>query len=308
MERSRGCEDHRDVQIEIDETVLRRLLQDQHPDLAGLPLARVAGGWDNQMWRLGAELALRIPRTPRADSLLRREWRWLPDLAPRRPLPVPAPVRVGEPSEHFPRPWTVARWVAGEPADCAPIRDTDRAAVVLAGFLRALHTEAPAQAPNDPIRGVPLSAVADHFQERLDAVIVDVDVDGVRHVWEQALAAPEWVGPPLWLHADLHPANVVTAGGRLAGVIDFGELCAGDPATDLAAAWMLLPAGGASRFIAAYGNLDEATIIRARGWAVLFALGLIAIGNAGDRGLPGGKPTWGPAGRRTLDRVLQPHD
>jgi aminoglycoside phosphotransferase (APT) family kinase protein len=236
------------VQIEIDESVLRRLLHDQHPDLAGLPLARVAGGWDNQMWRLGGELALRIPRTPRADSLLRREWRWLP----------------------------------------------------------ALHTEAPAQAPNHPIRGVPLSAVTDHFHERLDAVIVDVD--GVRHVWEQALAAPEWVGPPLWLHADLHPANIVTAGGRLAGVIDFGELCAGDPATDLAAAWMLLPPGGASRFLAAYGNLDRATIIRARGWAVLFALGLIAIGNAGDRGLPGGKPTWGPAGRRTLDRVLQPHD
>jgi aminoglycoside phosphotransferase (APT) family kinase protein len=296
------------VEIEIDEPFLRRLLEEQHPDLAGLPLAQVAGGWDNQMWQLGGELALRIPRTPRAHSLLRREQRWLPGLASRLPLPVPTPVRVGEPSEHFPRPWTVARWVAGVPADQAPIQDTDHAAVELGHFLRSLHTEAPARAPRNPARGVPLSAVTDDFHERLDAVTADVDAVRVRHVWEHAVAAPDWDGPPMWLHADLHPANIVTAGGRLAGVIDFGELCAGDPATDLAAAWTLLPDGGAGRFFAAYGKLDQATIIRARGWAVLFALGLIAIGNAGVLGLPGGKPTWRAAGRRTLDRVLEPHD
>ena len=111
-------------------------------------------------------------------------------------------------------------------------------------------------------------------------------------------------GSPLWLHGDLHPANVVVSGGTLSGVIDFGELCAGDPAADLAAAWMLLPSGAAERFFAAYGMADAAMIRRARGWAVLHGSSLIAIGRAGEEGLPGGKSTWGPAGRAALDRVL----
>jgi hypothetical protein len=90
----------------------------------------------------------------------------------------------------------------------------------------------------------------------------------------------------------------------LAGVIDFGEMCAGDPATDLSAAWILLPAGAAKRFFDAYEDVDEATIARARGWAVYRALGLIGIGQNGRLGLPGGKATWEPAGYATLERVL----
>jgi aminoglycoside phosphotransferase (APT) family kinase protein len=50
-----------------------------------------------------------------------------------------------------------------------------------------------------------------------------------------------WDGPPIWLHGDLHPFNLVVNQGRLSAVIDFGDLCAGDPATDLAVAWMLFP-------------------------------------------------------------------
>jgi len=130
------------------------------------------------------------------------------------------------------------------------------------------------------------------------------DADAARQVWANAVAAPAWQGAPVWLHGDLHPANVVVRDGMLAGVIDFGELCAGDPATDLSAAWILLPAGAASRFFDAYGRADEATIARARGWAVLRALSLIEIGQNGRLGRPGGKPTWEPAGYATLERVL----
>jgi hypothetical protein len=98
----------------------------------------------------------------------------------------------------------------------------------------------------------------------------------IRDFWDDALSAPEWEGPPVWPHGDLHPANVVVSCGTLSGVIDFGELCAGDPAT----------------------------VRRARGWAVLRGIGLMAIGGAGEQGLPCGRPTWGPPGRRALDRVL----
>ncbi|MFI5064677.1 MAG: aminoglycoside phosphotransferase family protein [Streptosporangiales bacterium] len=288
---------------DIDEALVRALLHEQHPDLAGLGLRAVAGGWDNRMWRLGDELAVRLPRTPREPSLLRTEQRWLPFLAPGLPLPVPVPVRVGEPSARFPRTWTVVRWVDGEPADRAPI-SSPQAAGTLAGFLRALHRTAPGGAPASPDRGVPLAALGHDFDEWFPVVASSDVAAGVRRTWEQAVAADAWQDAPVWIHGDLHPANVVVSGGTLSGVIDFGDMCAGDPATDLAAAWVLLPAGTAARFFGAYASADDATIQRARGWAVLRALGLIGIGQNWERGLPGGKQTWGPAGWAALERIL----
>lgn len=282
------------------------LLAEQHPDLADLELRDVAGGWDNQLWRLGAELAVRLPRTERAPALLRIEQKWLPALAQRLPLPTPTPVRVGEPSPLFEHTWTITRWVEGEPGDCAPI-SCDGAAEALAGFLRALHQSAPADAPANPTRGVPLAGLRDGLTGALAAVADDVSADAAREVWEKAVSAPVWQGATTWLHGDLHPANVVVRDGTLAGVIDFGEMCAGDPATDLSAAWILLPAGTAGRFFDAYGAVDEATVARARGWAVLRALHLISIGRNGRLGLPGGKPTWEPAGRAALERAVAAH-
>ena len=289
--------------VDIDEALVRALLHEQHRDLATLELREVAGGWDNRMWRLGEELAVRLPRTPRAPSLLRTELQWLPLLAPSLPLPVPVPVRAGEPSPRFPKTWLVVRWVDGEPADHAPI-SSPKAADSLAMFLRALHVKAPSGAPANPSRGVPLQPLRDVIDEWLPLIeSSDVAADA-RRVWEQGVEAPTWNDAPVWIHGDLHPANVVVSDGILSGVIDFGEMCAGDPATDLAAAWLLLPAGTAARFFDAYANADDATIRRARAWAVVRALSLISIGQAGERGLPGGKPTWLPAGRAAIERTL----
>jgi len=280
---------------------VRALLRNQHADLADLELREVDGGWDNQLWRLGEELAVRLPRTERAPALLHTEQTWLPMLAQRLPLPTPVPVRVGKPSSLFEHTWTIARWVEGEPADRAPITSIE-AADLLAGFLRALHHPAPADAPANPSRGIRLAEL--RVDGWFDVIAGHAVADAAREVWTRAVAAPAWQGEPRWLHGDLHPANVVVRDGTLAGVIDFGELCAGDPATDLSAAWILLPAGAASRFLDAYERADDATVTRARGWAVLRAVNLIAIGRNGRLGLPGGKPTWEPAGHATLDRVL----
>ncbi|WP_433323139.1 phosphotransferase [Spirillospora sp. CA-294931] len=109
------------------------------------------------------------------------------------------------------------------------------------------------------------------------------------------------------LHGDLHPANVVVSDGTLSSVIDFGDMFAGDPAWDLAAAWVLLPAGTAARFFDAYALADEGTIRRARGLAAVKCLFLMLMGQNGELGLPGGKPTWGPVGREALKRVLAPN-
>lgn len=287
-------------EIAVDEALVRDLLLEQHPDLAELEIREVNGGWDNQMWRLGEEFAVRIPRTPRAPELLRTELQWLPSLAGELPLPVPVPVRSGEPSERFPKTWHVVRWVSGEPADRTPISRAE-SAETLAEFLKALHQKAPADAPVLS-RSTQLSEHVDGLEQWFP--YADASEAALRSTWEAAAAAPVWQGSPVWVHGDLHPANVVVADGVLSGVIDFGELSAGDPATDLAAAWVLLPAGSADRFFAAYGDVDDATIQRSLGWAVAKSLALLSIGRAGDQGLPGGKKTWGPAGRSAIARVL----
>jgi aminoglycoside phosphotransferase (APT) family kinase protein len=118
---------------EITADLVRDLLQEQHPDLAGLAIREVAGGWGNQMWRLGDELAVRMQRMDPTPELQLKERRWLPVLAPRLPLPV----RFSEPSERFPMHWTVMTWVPGEPLDHGSISRGDHAADTLAGFLRS---------------------------------------------------------------------------------------------------------------------------------------------------------------------------
>lgn len=291
-------------ELKFEQDLVRALLRDQHPDLADLELRDVDGGWSNQMWRLGAELAVRLPRTEDAPWQLHMEQKWLPVVTERLTLPTPIPVRVGQPSQLFAHTWTIARWVEGEPADRAPITRVE-AAEVLAAFLKALHHEAPSDAPANPPRGTPLAEPQKQNVDDWFELIADHPAAGAaREAWDRAVAAPAWSGPPLWLHADLHPANVVVRDGTLAGVIDFGDMCAGDPATDLSAAWILLPAGAADRFFDAYGEADEATVTRARGWAVMRALNLIGIGLNGRLGRAGGKPTWEPAGYAALDRAL----
>jgi len=294
---------------EITADLIAELLREQHPDLAGLPLTFGARGWDNQLWRLGDDLAVRLPwATQDAGELLLKEHAWLPAIAPRLPLPVPVPQRLGQPSERFPRPWIVTTWVAGEPADRAPATRGAEAADALAAFLAALHQPAPDDAPvGRNRRGGPLADTGGGFarflRETTDRGLIS-DPDALREVWDDALAAPAWPGPALWLHGDLHPANLLTAAGNFCGVVDFGDLCAGDPACDLAACWILLPEEVIDRFHRSYSPAaDAATRRRARGWAAGKALACLLIGDAGVHGRPGGKATWGPPAAAALQRL-----
>ncbi len=302
---------------ELTAELVGELLADQHPDLAHLPISLGARGWDNQLWRLGEDLAVRLPwATETADALLLKEYTWLPVLAPRLPLPVPVPQRLGRPSRRYPRPWIVTTWLSGTPADLAPATGGAEAAEALAGFLTALHQPAPPEAPLGRSRGGSLGQVAEGVESQFGSLTelcgavagsdfaLIPDPDAVRALWDDALAAPEWLGPPLWLHGDLHPANVLTQEGSLCGVVDFGDLCAGDPACDLASIWILLPDNEAIyRFRRAYAVPDSATWRRARGWAIWRAFGCLGIGLGGLRGLPGGKATWGPPGLASLQRL-----
>lgn len=261
------------AEVDITPQLVRGLLAEQHPDLADRELRMVTNGWDNAILRLGADLVVRMPRRAVAALLVEHEQRWLPEIAARVTVPVPAPVRVGVPGETFPWPWTVAAWFEGDRASHAPVASLQAIADDLAQFIRELHTPAPLDAPFNPVRGIPLAARADAIEERLASGLVP-DADRIAEPWQVALTAPVWTGGPIWLHGDLHPANILVRGGSLAAVIDFGDVCSGDPATDLATGWLTFDEAGRARFRHAL-DYDEATWDRARGWAILLGTALV---------------------------------
>ncbi len=294
----------------IDAELITALLREQHPDLADLPPTLGAVGWGNQLWRLGNDLAVRLPwSADDTDELLLKEYALLPDLAPRLPLPIPAPKRLGRPSMLFPRTWIVTTWIQGEPADRAPASLESEAADTFAAFLAALHQPAPSTAPTGRHgRGGPLAAISDSFAHFLNDAIdrqLIANPDQVREIWHDAINAPDWNGPAMWLHADLHPANLLTKDGNFCGVVDFEDMCAGDPACDLGSAWLLLPDGAIDRFLKGYSPAPEkATLRRARGWALCKALVCLIVGDNGLHGRPGGKATWAPPAQAALRRLV----
>ena len=280
--------------IFLDENLVRQLLREQHPDLADLDLRLVANGWDNDLYRLGPELVVRLPRRKVAVPLIEQEQRWVPAIAARVSIPVPSPVRVGVASDAFPSPWTITPWFEGTIASETPFAQHDSLATDLANFVRELHTPAPAGAPRNPFRGVPLAEREPAMRDRLESGRVPQPGE-VEAAWRHALGANPWSSDPVWLHGDLHPANILTRDGRLAAVLDFGDLTSGDPATDLATAWLTFDPDGRARFRAAL-DYDDDTWQRASGWALVLAGAFLA--NSAD------SPAMLAIGTHGIEQVL----
>lgn len=285
------------AEIEIASDVVAALVQDQHPDLVG-ELRLVAHGWDNVIFRLGEDLAVRLPRRAVAVPLIEHEQRWLTELASRLPAPIPVPVRCGVPSTAYGWPWSITQWFAGVPLSRIPPRDRRPYAEPLGTFLARLHTPAPPGAPGNPVRGIPLAGRSAVLLRQLESVALPRP-DQLRRLWDRLVATPAWSGPPLWLHGDPHPGNVLVHENAVAAVIDFGDLTAGDPATDLALAWLAFDSAARDRLRAAYAHervLDDNTWTRARGWAL--CLGVALVANSDD------EPVLAAVGRHALDEVL----
>jgi aminoglycoside phosphotransferase (APT) family kinase protein len=282
----------------VDPSLVQALLREQHPDLALLAPVKVAEGWDNALFRLGDELAVRLPRRAASAMLIEHEQRWLPQLSQRLPVPIPIPVRVGIPGPIFGWSWSVVRWLPGQSVLRAALPDPVAAGAVLGRFLRALHQPASVDAPSNPWRGVPLEARTAALHKHLQQLDGIVDRTAVLSLWDRALSAPKWPGPPLWLHGDLHPGNLLVSDGHLSGVIDFGDLTSGDPATDLSLLWML-PRVIRSRFEAWAGEEPDALKMRARGWAL--ALGLAYLAQSRDDAAMAAPSARGPSTPRWMN-------
>ncbi len=288
-------------EVSTDASLVRRLLAAQFPKWAGLRVEPVASaGTDNALYRLGGGMVVRMPRIHWAVGQVDKEHEWLPKLAPHLPLAVPIPLARGEPGEGYPWRWSIYRWLDGEDAAFESLADPGRAARKLARFVAALRrvdaAGGPAPGRHNSGRGVPLATRDEPVRAALAALRGALDTEAAARAWEAALRAPEWRGPPAWIHGDLRPGNLLAQRGRLTAVIDFGCLGVGDPACDLMVAWNFLTAETRAEFRASLAA-DDASWARGRGWAL--STGLIALPYYRST-----NPTLAGISRRTIEQVL----
>jgi len=271
--------------VEVDAALVRRLVGEQFPELELRSLRPLAEGWDNAVWVVDERWAFRFPRREIALPGFMRELAVLPRLAPLLPLPIPTPVYRGLPAAGFPWPFFGAPLLPGGELADAALDDAGRIALArpLAGFLRALHDPATAAAveplPADPwgradmARRVPRALECLH---QLRGLGLWRAPPVVTRVLESARALPP---PPasVLVHGDLHVRHVLVDGaGAIGGVIDWGDVCAGDPSVDMSLYWSLLPPEGRPVFLADYGPLSEEQLLRARVLS-LFLCGILAL-------------------------------
>ncbi len=258
-------------EILTDAALVRELLAAQFPHWADLPIVRVpSAGTDNAMYRLGTDLVVRLPRIGWAVKDVAHEQHWLPKLAPVLPVDVPVPLAAGAPTAFYPYPWSVYRWIDGTPPVAGALHDpqqfTDDLVQLLLAFQRMRLPDGPPASRNGELwrrDGVVRAAIA--------ALPADLDAAAITRLWEATMAVPEWDGPPVWLHPDLAPGNLLLRNNRLAAVIDLAGVGVGDPACHLPVAWNLLPANMRPRFRTLV-QADDATWERGRGWALSVAL------------------------------------
>lgn len=258
-------------EFDVDLELVRRLIESQFPQWASLPLKAVASaGTDNALFRIGDEMVVRLPRIDWAIDGVMKEQIWLPRIAPALSFEIPVPVALGEPTVEFPYRWSIYRWCEGENPILHRVETPEALAVDLAQFITELRGVDTAGAPL-ATRGIPLQERDAPTRKAMDELRSIMDISEIEDAWITALAVPPWTKPPVWVHADITPGNILVVDGRLQAIIDFGATGIGDPAVDLIVAWNLLPREVRPIFRARAG-VDDATWKRGRGWALSIAL------------------------------------
>ncbi|WP_026564185.1 aminoglycoside phosphotransferase family protein [Bacillus sp. UNC41MFS5] len=286
---------------EINLSLVKRLISGQFPEWTDLALEPFhSSGTENAIYRLGEDMFVRLPLGDWAINQVKKEQQWLPFLASHLPLTIPEPLAFGLPAEGYPWRWSVYRWIKGENAIMGHIDNPYQAATELAHFVTALQRINPAGGPppgdHNFGRGLPLAMRDAGVREAIANLHNTIDTDAATLAWEAALQAPVWDGPPVWIHGDLLPGNLLVEQGRLSAVIDFGGLGVGDPATDWMFAWNLLSVENREMLRVAQ-SVDDATWARGRGWAL--SVGLIALPY-----YQSSNPVFASVARRLIDEVL----
>lgn len=259
-----------DITLEI----VQELIKTQFPMYADLLIEPVlSAGTENRIYRLGSTMAIRLPFTANASFNIDKEYRWLPQLAPYLPLAIPIPLFKGLPDKNYPWSWYIYNWIEGKHATTKNTNNLHQSAIDLGNFIVALQKINTTNAPISK-RGCALNTIDDEFCTSLGLLNNVIDVSKAKKIWKRCLNIPSWSQAPAWIHGDLHPGNLLFNNGKLNAVIDFGIMGIGDPACDMMVAWTLFCADTRNTFRSTV-NVDDATWIRGRGWALAF--GVIAL-------------------------------
>jgi aminoglycoside phosphotransferase (APT) family kinase protein len=256
-------------EIHTDADLVRRLLTGQFPQWAGLPVKRFpSSGTDNALYRLGSELVVRLPRIHWAAGGVAKDSDWLDRLRALVPVEIPELLGVGVPAEGYEWEWGVYRWLPGENPAAGTVSGSE-----LAQFVAAVREIGLGDAPKAS-RSDPLAHGDEQTRERIEECEGLADTAGMAAVWAEAVGAPEWPGPPVWIHGDLTPLNLLHRSGRLAAVIDWTGAGLGDPAFDVKAAWTCLDATQRAEFRSELA-VDDDTWLRSKGWAITTAANIL---------------------------------
>ena len=257
----------REGEIEISVSLVKKLIREQFPKWADLPIEPVPSmGTDNALFRLGDTTQIRLPRIDWAANNIDKEFTWLPQIASFISTPITTPLYKGNPIEEYPYHWAIYDWLEGEnPKSCCADCGSDFVEN-LANFLKETRE---INLPDSPraSRGTPLIKRDEPTRKALKELAGVVDTRLAAHIWDNALKIPYWDKPPVWVHGDLLPGNILIKDGKLSGVIDFSCMGLGDPACDLIVAWNLLDAKRRMLFRDLL-PVDENTWIRGQAWAM----------------------------------------
>lgn len=261
--------------VKIDVTLVERLIKTQFPQWANLSIKPVqVSGNDNRTFHLGDRMSVRLPSKECYVPQVEKEHLWLPRFRDLLPQPIPIPLAKGAPTENYPWVWSVYQWLEGQPASQTNISKMNRFAMDLADFLKALEAIDSSQGPiagqHNFYRGGLLRVYDGETRQTIHKLGSLIDAETVTEIWNHALQS-KWKGPPVWVHGDVAPNNLLVKEGMLCGVIDFGILGVGDPACDLSIAWTFFSDQSRDVFKHAM-NLDEDTWGRGRAWALWKAL------------------------------------
>lgn len=257
------------AELVVDEPLARRLLA-QFPELEVASLRPLAEGWDYAVWVVDETWAFRFPRREIAVPGVKVEIEVLPALAPRLPLPVPAAVFVGRPTDDFPWPFFGGRFLPGRELGDAALAETERVRVAEAvgRFLRDLHAaEVPHELPIDQNRRADMRVLVPRTRDRLRE-LEELGSWLRPRLVDEILAEAEELAPPELtsvVHGDLHFRQLlVDEEARVTGVIDWVDLGRSDRAIDLSLYWTYFPPRARDAFVAAYGPIERGRLLRAR--------------------------------------------
>lgn len=269
-------------EIRVDESLARRLIGEQFPEVEQRSFGLLGEGWDNTVYLVDERWVFRFPRKAMVIPGFRNEIAHLPTLAPLLPLRIPVPTLVGEPSDEFEWPFYGAPFLPGRELAEVDLDDEARAglALPLAEFLRTLHgLELDADLPLDPVRRADMPFRVERTRDRLDKL----ERDGLWRapgLVDELLVEAERIPPPEPVnvcHGDLHLRHLLVGDdGHPSGVIDWVDLSRNDPAVDLALFWSSLPPDTRGLFVDAYGEVTEEQLLRARVLS-LFLCGTLAL-------------------------------